>query len=217
MRDSTARAPVVVSSTHAKMEPLRDSPLRILDAGGALVLVLERVSKDDALCVALVCTSFRDAILAQPRHAVRPDNKRFLMSVMGVACSAQRLAWVRGLGSQMPVWVAGWNKRTCGIMSRIGALEALQWARANGCDWDVATCANAAAGGHLKILQWARSNGCDWDAATCSGAAAGGHLEILQWARSNGCDWDADTCAKAAAAGGHLEILQWARSNGCPL
>jgi hypothetical protein len=31
---------------------------------------------------------------------------------------------------------------------------------ANGCEWNVGTCLEAAAGGHLEALQWARANGC---------------------------------------------------------
>ena len=46
------------------MDPLSASRLRILDEGGALAVVLEHVPKDDVLCAALVCTTFRDALFA---------------------------------------------------------------------------------------------------------------------------------------------------------
>eukprot|EP01044_Picomonas_judraskeda_P018005 COSAG03_NODE_3489_length_1985_cov_662.415164_2_plen_273_part_00 len=208
-----------VLSEPARMDPLHDSPLRILDAGGALGLVLDRVDEDDALFAALACTTFRDVLFAQPRHAVRPaDNlhaeKRFVTSVAGVASSARRLAWARALGSQAPAWVSTWALVTCKNLACVGALDALQWARANGCAWDLKTCSEAAYQGHLGVLQWARANGCEWDAETCGAAALGGHLELLQWARANGCEWDTNTCA-FAGFGGHLEVLQWARANGC--
>ena len=82
------------------MDPLCDSPLRILDAGGALGLVLDRVDEDDALFAALACTTFRDALFAQPRHAVRPADKlhagkRLVTNVAGVA---PRTAGVAGAG-----------------------------------------------------------------------------------------------------------------------
>ena len=201
------------------MDPLHGSQLRLLDTGGALTLVLERVDEDDALCTALVCTTFRDAMFAQARHTVRPAGKpyagkRIVTGVVGAASSAGRLAWVRSLGDEAPWWVRAWDSYTCRCLATVGALEAIQWARANGCDWDAGTCRAAAWRGQLAVLQWSRANGCEWDGWTCSAAAGGGHLEVLQWARANGCDWSAETCS-AAAGGGHLELLQWLRANGC--
>eukprot|EP01044_Picomonas_judraskeda_P019658 COSAG03_NODE_4190_length_1646_cov_5.779573_1_plen_320_part_10 len=204
----------------AEMDPLGGSSLSILEDGGALALVLDRLDEDDALCAALACTTFRDLLFAQPRHAVRRAagkphaGKRIVTSVAGAASSVGRFAWVRGLSGVAPLWVRAWDWRTCQHLAAVGALEALQWARANGCEWDATTCAFAAERGHLEVLQWARANGCEWDASTCEDAARGGHLEVLQWARANGCEWDASTCS-SAARGGYLEVLQWARANGC--
>ena len=50
------------------MDPLGGSSLSILEDGGALPLVLDRLDEDDALCAALACTTLRDALFAQPRH-----------------------------------------------------------------------------------------------------------------------------------------------------
>eukprot|EP01046_Picozoa_sp_COSAG06_P027168 COSAG06_NODE_2380_length_6981_cov_38.221738_4_plen_99_part_00 len=47
-------------------DPLHASPLRTLDAGGALGLVLEHIDEDDVLCAALACSTFRDALLQPP-------------------------------------------------------------------------------------------------------------------------------------------------------
>ena len=200
-------------------DPLRDSPLRILDERSALFLVLDQVDEDDALVAALVCTIFRDELFKQPRHAVRPADKpyagkRLVTSVAGVASSARRLVWARTLGLQAPAWVRSWSQVTCRNLACVGALDALQWARANGCAWDARVCAGAAWKGHLPVLQWARANGCRWTPETCTGAAWKGHLEILKWARANGCPWNANACTVAAEEG-HLEVLQWARANGC--
>ena len=60
-------------SRHA--DPLHHSTLRILDDGGGLGLVLNHIHEDDALCAALVCTTFRDAMFAQARHSVRGAGK----------------------------------------------------------------------------------------------------------------------------------------------
>ena len=100
------------------MDPLSASPLRILDEGGALAVVLEHVPEDDALCAALVCTTFRDALFAQARHAVRKAGakyagKRLVSSVASVASSVGRLVWLRRLGAEGPGWVSSWNEGTC--------------------------------------------------------------------------------------------------------
>ena len=174
------------------MDPLQGSALRVLDAGGALSLVLDSVDDDDALCAALACTVFRDGMFAQPRHAVRGAaegpraGKRVATGVAAVASSAARLAWVRSLREAAPAWVRKWDASTCFHLAAVGALDALRWARENGCEWSARTCAMAARGGHLEVLRWARENGCPWDSLTCTLSAGAGHLEVLRWARENG-------------------------------
>jgi len=108
-----------------------------------------------------------------------------------------------------------WDEHTCLVAAEGGHLEVLRWARRNGCPWDERACTHAASGGHLEVLQWLHQHGCPWDSGTCAFAAHGGHLEVLRWARQNGCEWDKLTCM-TAAKGGHLEALKWARENGCP-
>ena len=56
-------------------------------------------------------------------------------------------------------------------------------------------------GGQLEALKWARANGCPWDKLTCAGAAKYGQLEVLKWARENGCPWDEHTRELAASKG----------------
>ena len=175
-----------------EMDPLAGSALSILEDGGGLPLVLDRLDEDDALCATLACTTLRDVLFTQPQHAVRAlgkpyAGKRIVTGVAGVASSAGRLAWVRGLSGAAPLWVRDWNSHTSSSLASVGAIEALQWARANGCEWNAMTCSEAARRGHLEVLQWARANGCEWNASTCSLAAEGGHLAVLEWARANGC------------------------------
>ena len=134
------------------MDPLGGSLLSILEDGAGLPLVLDRLDEDDVLCAALACTTFRDALFAQPRHVVRAAGKpyagkRIVTGVAGAGSSAGRLAWVRGLSDGAPSWVREWNSRTSWHLASVGALEALQWARANGCEWNAGTCREAARGG----------------------------------------------------------------------
>ncbi|GBF93549.1 hypothetical protein Rsub_06269 [Raphidocelis subcapitata] len=107
----------------------------------------------------------------------------------------------------------------CATAASGGQLEALQCARALGCEWSADTCSEAARGGHLAVLQWARTQQppCPWGARTCMAAAEGGHLAVLQWLRAQQppCPWDWETC-RAAAEGGHLAVLQWARAQQPP-
>lgn len=107
-----------------------------------------------------------------------------------------------------------WTVRTCENAVLVGDFELLKWAKENGCSWDADTCANAAKIGRLDILIWARENGCPWKPDTCANAAKIGRLDILKWAREHGCKFDWKTCANAAEEG-HFDILKWAKENGC--
>ena len=163
--------------------------------------------QDDAYCTASSCLGFHTAIRER-----FPDGTHTGPS--GVFSSIERFMWAY---TELPVEARPpWDgSNLCGMIARAGNLDALKWARANGCDWDSYTCSQAAGGGHLEVLQWLRANGCGWGYDTCTAAAGGGHLEVLQWARANGCGWDSYTC-RASADGGHFEVLKWARDNGCP-
>ena len=147
--------------THAQIismsDPLFESPFVVLGDYAVLSMVLGHADEEDVLCAMLTCSTFRDALIAwrQARGQRIP-----VTGIGGVASSSQRLKWVRELGAGGPRWVQDWNHRTCARLAQVGGLEALQWARANGCRWDTDTCARAARGGHLEVLQWARANGC---------------------------------------------------------
>ena len=144
------------------MDPLAGSALSILEDGGGLPLVLDRLDEDDALCAALACTTLRDLLFAQPRHVVRAAGKshagkRIVTSVAGVASSAARLAWVRGLSDAAPSWVRAWNSLTSHHLASVGGLEALQWARANGCEWDAWTSQTTSGGPPSNSKTWVGS------------------------------------------------------------
>jgi len=103
----------------------------------------------------------------------------------------------------------------CPLLSYLGKLECLKYARENGCPWDKWACSYSAWFGHLDILKYAHENGCPWDESTCEAAARNGHLDCLRYARENGCPWDEKTY-KRAAHNGHLACLKYAHENGCP-
>jgi hypothetical protein len=162
---------------------------------------------------ACVCKRWRELALQIRDIKATEAPSRFQLSFRALVHRPVALAWaVDNLGEKhLPPKL---RDEACLIAAQEGALEALQWARENGCEWDWRTCVDAAEYGHLAVLQWARKNGCPWGADICAYAARGGHLAILQWARENGCEWNSMTCAYAAR-GGHLSVLQWARENGC--
>jgi hypothetical protein len=214
-----------VSLPLSGMDALADSLFRMLD-DSTLDLVLQGVGDGDALCAALACTPFRDALVAQRRHAVNPPGEprpgmRMVTSVAGVAASAARLAWARDLGAAGPAWVRSWNKSTCTKLIAVGALPALRWAREEAvprCPWVAyRVCKDAAAGGHLELLRWALTVGRLWGETTCENAARGGHLHVLEWLRAQDppCPWNRRTCSEAAK-GGHLHVLKWARVQAPP-
>jgi len=129
---------------HAQQHNSHAALFRMLDAGGALTLVVDHVDENDALCAALACTAMRDALFARfgvravaadPTRSLRravAAEKRIVTGVAGIGASAGRLAWVRGLGARGPRWVRRWDAETCERLAGLGGLDALQWARAPG-------------------------------------------------------------------------------------
>ena len=190
-----------------------ESVFRLLGSLDELRLVVNMLDENDAHACASVCRCFREAILSR-----FPLPRGIRTSADGALASVARLEWSVSIGFHIQV-------KHMRLAARMGHLEVLRWARANGFEWiaeraarvgltfelmqdrrtgshmDADTCKSAAEGGHLEVLQWARANGCEWDSDTCAIAAQGGHLEMLQWARANCCVWDEWTCASAAGGG----------------
>jgi hypothetical protein len=209
------------------MDPFAHSRLQILDDGAALGLVLAAVPTDDALCAALACKPFRDALFAQPRHAVRPADKphpgkRIVTTVAALACSAARLQWARHLSAAVPrpSWLVSFDRYTTEKLAAVGSALGLQWARAQHCYWidyGCRCCRLAVMGGHLDALRWMVDHGGAHpdESKIFQMAARRGHLEVLRWAVGNGWTMNIWTAANAAR-GGHLDLLRWAVDNGCP-
>jgi hypothetical protein len=217
------------------MDPLAQSPFRLLEDRESLGLVTDIVHEDDALCLALTCRRLRDELWA--RFAPRPAadehaGKRLRTRDAAVVVSMSRVTWVRGMGrsrrpkfKHRPSWLPAAGRRIpeasavliCLLAAEHGSLSVLEWARAIDCSAQGAPVAHAplrfliparaAARGHVAVLRYWKRTGGVWDEMTTAAAAGGGHLETLQWLRVNGCPWDEQTCA-TAAGGGHLDVLQ---------
>jgi hypothetical protein len=116
------------------VDALTNSCFRVLDVQCSLPLVLDLVMEDDALCVALTCAAFRDAIFGRyPRGrvyscATRCSSSpavRLCTGVRGVLSSVRRAEWARGL-PDCPPWLSRWDGRVCQYIAACGTLEVLQ-------------------------------------------------------------------------------------------
>ena len=97
-------------------DALADSPFCVLDQRDQLRLVSDLVSaEEDALCVALVCRRFRDAIFARfPWRLGSGRQSRLRTSVVGgMTASISRFAWARSLPSHGCVWLGTWGGEVC--------------------------------------------------------------------------------------------------------
>lgn len=187
-----------------------ETPFHALQGMDELRLVTDLVPREEALCLALACRKFRDAVFARcPRDC---GGLRLKLSVGAHVGSISRLHWAVDT-LRMPIDMA------CSCAAGKGKLDVLQEVRRLGGPWDEGTSQAAAQGGHLHVLQWLRAGPmkarCPWDERTCEAAARGGHIDVLRWMRQRKCKWDEGTCF-AAATKGHLAVLQWARKNACP-
>jgi hypothetical protein len=147
-------------------------------------------------------------------HLPRP---RLISNKSDFVDSVEMIMWAKSMGCSF-----GPNdEKLCAFAARCGALNVIQWARAQNppCPWDERTCAWAAQNGHLHVLEWARAQDppCPWCEDTCTWAAQNGHLHVLEWARAQDppCPWYERTCAWAAR-NGHLHVLEWARAQDPP-
>jgi len=68
----------------------------------------------------------------------------------------------------------------------------------------------------MQALQWARENGCPWNEQFYIAMMAGGHFEMLEWARKNGCPWN-ETNVRAIIRFKDFEQLQQQTQTGRPL
>ena len=145
------------------------------DSGRLLQKTLDSTDEGYAYYSALACHAFHRAIRDRFPNGTRTGPS-------AVLSSSERFIWTyTELPEEArPPW---WGNDLCRMTAVAGQVNALQWARANGCDWDYRTYSAAAGGGHLEVLQWARANGCDWETTTFRLADGA----TWQWLRDNGC------------------------------
>lgn len=75
---------------------------------------------------------------------------------------------------------------------------------------------HAAGQGHLDALIYARENGCRWNPSSVSTAAAySGKKELLQWIKENGGKFERAVLHNAAERN-FLKLFKWLKENGCP-
>jgi hypothetical protein len=160
---------------------LAGSAFRVLDAADQLSLVLDLVGAGEALCIALVCTEFRDAIFARfpaGAHVLYDQRgpqrepvgaRRLLTSVVeDMSCSASRFAWVAA-----PALCAGDERRGPASWALPGQSTHCEWLRG----WGADVARRLAAKGALAALQWARAHGLYWDAGACRAAVGAVHSQ----------------------------------------
>ena len=242
---ATLAAKLAARQTASSIPETGGSCFRLLAGTDELRLVTDLVPAEDALCVALVCRKFRDAVFARfpcpaEKHIANSFSTNDPRFPPGFRSAVAALtAWPGGKAGQKyrPRFA---HEPTDSVLS----LARFQWAHSLGLiskRWlrvrrpgqggsyrggitmvtnATAICEAAARGGHLDVLQEAREKGYDWSAATLGAAAKAGHIHILQYARSTlptakRCPWDASVCAQAAA-GGQLDALRWCRQRRCP-
>jgi len=138
-------------------------------------LLATLVGDNTYLFVASVCKRWYNA------WGKRPTATRAITahsSVSQLACSFEM-----GLGRTAKVSEAA---------ARLGRLDLLMCAHANGCELGE-TCSLAAFAGHLGIVWWARLSGCALTEDTASHAAKGRRLGVLKWIVGEGCPWNEGT------------------------
>ena len=125
--------------------------------------------------------------------------------------SLEALKWLRARDcpwhSHAFVKAAGWP----------GSVAVMQWALDNGCPKGAGTdaCREAAGQGAVENLQWLRANDFPWCEQVLTEAAESEHLDVLEWARANGCEWSASV-THAAARYNSPDALIWLLKAGCP-
>lgn len=138
------------------------------------------IPEDQAFWWALVCRSFRDAVIDQYPDVISGVRTHTPMSFM--VTSVERMEWVKSLPG------GTWREWTRESLTRQRLGKTLSFSRER-----TTVCFYAAVRGDLELLQWARANGCGWDERVTAAAARGGHLAVLQWAVDKCCPRDSET------------------------
>lgn len=78
---------------------------------------------------------------------------------------------------------------------------------------DINLCLGAAKVGDIECLKYAHANGCEWNERVCFIAVDNNKLKCLKYAHKNGCPWNIhDICRRAAFKGYHI-CLAYAWNN----
>eukprot|EP01043_Picozoa_sp_COSAG02_P078352 COSAG02_NODE_17595_length_992_cov_2.645017_2_plen_247_part_01 len=186
------------------------SAFSILERRDQLSLVLGVLPEGDALCAALVCRRFRDAVFVcwpqLPSGHTRngddqgePRRVRFRTSLLRdmAAISANRFRWATSPWPEVcdKPWSCRWmsmapRPEVVRRLAEFGALET------------------------LKALHEEHGASIGWDASACTAAADYGHLELLQWLRSEGCH---QVATSALCCRNCVDIDYYARDSPVPL
>lgn len=129
------------------------------------------MEEDHALCTALACTPFRDALFVRfPRF---PEDttcgcgmctmpwagKRFRTRHRAVVTSVVHIEWVDSLPDLCPEWLQQREAKVCTLAAGEGNLEVLEWAWGKGCNpLTRATYMAAAENEHRDVLRWLRAS-----------------------------------------------------------
>ncbi len=149
---------------------MADSPLESNACVTSLLAAL--VGDNQYLFVAPVCKRWRDA------WRERPAATRAVTAHSSVSQLAY--SFETGLPRIAKVSEAA---------ARLGRLDLLLCAHANGCELGQ-TCSLAAFAGNLGIVWWAKMNGSSLTEETASHAARGRRLSVLKWIVGEGCPWN---------------------------
>jgi len=136
-----------------------------------LVLVVDRVKREDLAWVRGVCRGLRQVV----------DRKCKILGLVGLP---RKSLWGSACGvgrMREAIEFTRWKPHACYMAAIRGCLEVVQMVVEAGAFWGVGVCANAACAGHLHVLKWLRENGCPWDRRVCEFAKRFGQPQILEW------------------------------------
>eukprot|EP00953_Heterococcus_sp_UTEX-ZZ885_P007575 4582-Heterococcus_DN1.PRE.1 len=100
-----------------------------------------------------------------------------------------------------------------------GSIEALRYAKEQGCVFTEDVINSAARSGHVSVLEHLYAEQCPLpaDTAACSVAFLGKHVGALRWLHEHGSPWDVNRSCKRAAQEGQPDTLAYMLEHAEPL
>ena len=173
-------------------------------------------------------TSWNDRTVS---YAVRSGNIELLQYLLDTGCVFGSRSYIEAVavdeeGKVLKIfkWLhqhsVPWDEEICLCAASTGNLDALIYARRNGCPWEERTIALAVECGHFDVVKYCLENDCpigDTDLCLTSMTYLEYEkgLKILKLLRKFNIPWNKETCMMAASYG-KLEALKWVRNEGCP-